>query len=70
VRYIVHHAWPVQGGSVIIPGETTIDTSQPGAAFLIGVVPPPDSTPLDQEAVDMLRRAYSAGGDGSGRLRI
>jgi hypothetical protein len=56
MRYVVRSPWPVQGGSMLIPGNTIIDTAV--SSFLVGVVPPPDVTPLDQEARDMLVQAY------------
>jgi hypothetical protein len=56
MRYRVNSAWPVQGGAAVIPGGTVIDTAI--SPFLVGVVPPPDVTPLDQEAVNMLVLAY------------
>jgi hypothetical protein len=54
MRYRLNSAWPVSG--VVIPGGTVIDTA--ATPFLVGVVPPPDAMPLDQEARDMLVQAY------------
>jgi len=54
MRFRVHHAWPVHGGAVVIPGGTVIDD----ATHLAGVIPPPDVTPLDQATRDWLVKAY------------
>jgi hypothetical protein len=42
----------------MIEGGTIIDTSQPHQSFLAGVVPPPDSTPLDDDTRRWLLFAY------------
>jgi hypothetical protein len=68
MKYRTHRAFPV--GGVMVPGETTIDTADPAYAFLIGVVPPPDVSPQDQECRDVLTREYSPQGSGPGKLRI
>jgi hypothetical protein len=57
MRYRTHRAFPV--GGVMIPGETDIDASTYwGGGLLIGLVPPPDVTPLDQECANVLASAY------------
>jgi hypothetical protein len=58
MRYRVNSQWPVQGGATIISGGVIVDDSQPGHAFLRGVVPPPDVIPLDQVTREWLIRAY------------
>jgi hypothetical protein len=57
MHYRVQHKWPVL--SIVIDGGTIIDTAQPHQNFLQGVIPPPDSTPLDQATRDWLVAAYS-----------
>jgi hypothetical protein len=40
--------WPVNGGALLIPPSTIIDTSTTAWAFLANVPPPIDAIPLDQ----------------------
>jgi hypothetical protein len=56
MRYRVNSAWPVHGGSAIIPGMTEIDDSI--NTLLVGVVPPLDCTPLDEATREFLVRTY------------
>jgi hypothetical protein len=39
-------------------GGTVIDTSHPQHSFLTGVIPPPDSTPFNEETRTWLIAAY------------
>jgi hypothetical protein len=70
MRYRVHSAWPVQGGARVIYANTEIDTSLPNWSFLVGVVPPPDVTPLDSECQNCLALEYSPQGGGAGKCRM
>jgi hypothetical protein len=60
MRYVVRSPWPVSGGAAVISGGVVIDDST--HPFLSGVVPPPDSEPLDQATRDWLVAAYRAHG--------
>jgi hypothetical protein len=56
MKYKINSSWPVSGGAMMIPAGSVIDTAT--SPFLVGVIPPPDVTPLDQEAQNMLVQAY------------
>ena len=62
MRYRVNQQWPINGGSVVIPGGVIIDDQQHGqySSYLRGrnVIPPPDVTPLDKATRDWLVKAY------------
>jgi hypothetical protein len=45
MKYRLSHAWPVHGGSALIPGGTIIDDTV--TTFLTGTIPPSDSVPQD-----------------------
>jgi hypothetical protein len=60
LNYRTHSAFPIAGGSAVIPGETVINTGLAGGfPFMSGVTPPPDVTPLDQTTHDFLVQAYA-----------
>jgi hypothetical protein len=50
--------WPV-GQYLIFGIIDTADPTDPWAKIVAGLVPPPNSCPLDDEAYAVMRRAYS-----------
>jgi hypothetical protein len=58
MKYRLSRAWPVHGGSALIPGGTVIDDTV--TVFLTGVVPPSDSVPQDLGTYVWLASIYGA----------
>jgi hypothetical protein len=62
MKFQVHgHDWPCDGGRLVLPQGTILDTSEPGQAAIFarnGAVPPPNAVPLDQAALDAMQKAY------------
>jgi hypothetical protein len=58
MKYKLSHAWPVHGGSSVIPGGVIIDDTL--VTFLTGVIPPSDSVPLDQATYNWLASVYGS----------
>jgi hypothetical protein len=56
MRYRINQPWPVLGGSMLLPSGSIIDDSL--SDFMRGVVPPPDSTPLDAATREWLIKSY------------
>ena len=55
-KYRIQRQWPVL--SIVVEGGAIIDTALPQHRFFEGVVPPPDSQPLDQQTRDWLVAVY------------
>jgi hypothetical protein len=63
MKFQVHgHGWPVDGGRMLIPEGTIIDTTvNPHVAAIFarnGAVPPPNAVPMDQAALDAMQKVY------------
>jgi hypothetical protein len=60
MKYKLSHAWPV-GGVVIPAGSLIDDDAESGwSTVASGLVPPPDSVPLDKATRDWLVSIYSS----------